>query len=64
MFLRHEGFLGSVGAFLSVHPMAGGAASPAVSASRDPRKVPDAPFCATPACKYAGLLTSLDSFHL
>ena len=39
-FLRHEGFLGAVGAFLSVHPMAGVAASPAVPAcTPEPRKV-------------------------
>lgn len=39
LFLRHEGFLGAVGAFLSVHPMAGVAVSAAVSSSREPGKV-------------------------
>lgn len=33
------GYLGAVGAFLSVHPMAGAAVSAAVSSGRDPRKV-------------------------
>lgn len=41
MFLRHEGFLGAVGAFLKVHPMpfpgAGGTTSSA--AGSQPRKV-------------------------
>lgn len=39
LFLRHEGFLGAVGAFLSVHPMAGASVSAAVSSSREPGKV-------------------------
>jgi hypothetical protein len=33
------GYLGAVGAFLSVHPMAGAAVSAAVASGRDPRKV-------------------------
>ena len=33
------GYLGAVGAFLSVHPMAGAAVSAAVPSGRDPRKV-------------------------
>lgn len=40
MFLRHEGFLGAVGAFLKVHPMApahvGGTQ---LDVGREPRKV-------------------------
>ena len=35
-FLRHEGFLGAVGAFLKVHPMA--PASTAAAQGREPRK--------------------------
>lgn len=44
-FLRHEGYLGSVGAFLSVHPMAGAptaapaAPAPAAATEQDPRQV-------------------------
>lgn len=44
-FLRHEGYLGAVGAFLSVHPMAGAptaapaAPSPAAATEQDPRQV-------------------------
>ena len=43
MFLRHEGFLGAVGAFLTVHPMAPAAVPGAQQGAREPRKVrPDA----------------------
>lgn len=44
-FLRHEGYLGAVGAFLSVHPMAGAPAAapaapaPAAGTEQDPRQV-------------------------
>lgn len=34
MFLRHEGFLGAMGAFLKVHPM-----EPSTEAVKEPRKV-------------------------
>ncbi len=37
-FLRHEGFLGAVGAFLKVHPMAPTSAA-ATQGGREPRKV-------------------------
>ena len=37
-FLRHEGFLGAVGAFLKVHPMAPTSAA-AAQGGREPRKV-------------------------
>ena len=37
-FLRHEGFLGAVGAFLKVHPMAPTSAATA-QGGREPRKV-------------------------
>jgi pantothenate kinase len=37
-FLRHEGFLGAVGAFLKVHPMTPPNLPP--SSAREPRKVP------------------------
>ena len=50
MFLRHEGFLGAVGAFLKVHPL-----SPAAlqhHTSKEPRKVQNASICAgSPACR-------------
>lgn len=36
-FLRHEGFLGAVGAFLKVHPMT--PPNQALTGSREPRKV-------------------------
>ena len=36
-FLRHEGFLGAVGAFLKVHPMTPPSQAP--TGSREPRKV-------------------------
>ena len=39
MFLRHEGFLGAVGAFLTVHPMAPAAVPGAQQGAREPRKV-------------------------
>ena len=39
MFLRHEGFLGAVGAFLTVHPMAPAAVAGAQQGAREPRKV-------------------------
>ncbi len=54
-FLRHEGYLGAVGAFLSVHPMAGvpppasPAAPAAAAAEREPRKVRPPRRCATTA---------------
>lgn len=37
MFLRHEGFLGAMGAFLKVHPM--GPTAERASTSGQPRKV-------------------------
>ncbi len=37
-FLRHEGFLGAVGAFLKVHPMAPTSAA-TTQGGREPRKV-------------------------
>ena len=49
MFLRHEGFLGAVGAFLKVHPL-----SPAAlqnHTSKEPRKVQNSKhLCCSPAC--------------
>ena len=38
-FLRHEGFLGAVGAFLKVHPMTPPNHAP--TGAREPRKVRD-----------------------
>jgi hypothetical protein len=39
MFLRHEGFLGAVGAFLKVHPISGGPAAAEGTGAREQRKV-------------------------
>jgi hypothetical protein len=41
-FLRHEGFLGAVGAFLKVHPMTPPNQPP--TGAREPRKVSHAPY--------------------
>ena len=40
MFLRHEGFLGAVGAFLKVHPMNSGAKSRRTQAPVNPERYP------------------------
>lgn len=44
-FLRHEGFLGAVGAFLKVHPMT--PPNQPASLGREPRKVPCVSFSLT-----------------
>lgn len=44
LFLRHEGFLGAMGAFLKVHPMT--PSSFHTSSTKEPRKVhTDSPWC-------------------
>ena len=62
-FLRHEGFLGAVGAFLKVHPMAPTSAA-ATQGGREPRKVRGDYTTARWLLHHDGLTLSSDGAHI